>query len=412
MGARRERFTFAGALGDDLDARLDMPDGEPAAVALFAPCFTCSKDSFAAARIARGLVTRGVGVLRFDFTGLGESEGKFAETTFSSQVEDVALAAAELRRRAAAPLLLIGHSLGGAAVLAAADQVSETVAVATINTPFEPAHVFTHLPEAAAELEENEEAEVEVGGRRFTVGRRFLVDARNHDLADAIRDLGKTLFVFHAPMDNTVGLDHARRIFEAAKHPKSFVALEGADHVLSGKGDGDYVADVLAAWVERYVGQPGGDGDGQGAPGREGRVEVEEITRGRLAQDVRIGRHRLQADEPEGAGDDTGPNPYDLLLAALATCTSMTVRMYADRKGWPLEGVAVTVNHDRIHAKDCADCETAEGMVDHIERMVELRGDLSDEQRDGLLKIADKCPVHRTLLGEKHIATRLADKDR
>ena len=406
MAARRERFTFSGALGDQLDARLDMPDGEPAAVALFAPCFTCSKDSFAAARIARRLVTHGVGVLRFDFTGLGESEGKFAETTFSSQVEDVVLAAAELRERQAAPLLLVGHSLGGAAVLAATAEIPETAAVATINTPFEPEHVFTHLPEAAAELEEGDEAEVEIGGRRFTIGRRFLVDARSHDLADSIRHLGKALFVFHAPTDSTVGLDHARRIFEAAKHPKSFVSLEGADHVLSGRGDGDYVADVLAAWIERYVGRPGGDGDG--GPAGEGRVEVEEITRGRLAQDVRMGRHQLQADEPEGAGDDTGPNPYDLLLAALGTCTSMTVRMYADRKGWPLEGVAVAVSHDRIHAKDCADCETAEGMVDHIERVVELRGDLSDEQRDGLLKIADKCPVHRTLLGEKHIATRLA----
>ena len=404
MSTTRERFTFTGALGDALDARLDLPKGEPPALAVFAPCFTCSKDSFAASRIARGLVARGIGVLRFDFTGLGESKGDFAETTFSSHVRDVVLAAAELRERGAGPLLLIGHSLGGAAVLAAAAEIPEAVALATINAPFEPAHVFTRLPGVESKLEEAGEAEVEIGGRTYTIGRPFLDDARGCELGEAIRSLGKALFVFHATTDTTVGLDHARRIYEAAKHPKSFVALDGADHVLSGRQDGDYVADILAAWVERYVEPPAGGEDG----GREGTVEVEEVTRGKLAQDVRAGRHRLRADEPEGKGDDTGPTPYDLLLAGLGACTSMTLRMYADRKEWPLEGVAVHLNHDRIHARDCEDCETTEGMVDHIDRVVELRGPLSDEQRSRLLEIADKCPVHRTLVGEVHIATRLA----
>ena len=403
MTAGRERFQFAGALGDQLDARLDLPGDEPAAIAVFAPCFTCSKDSFAASRIARGLVARGVGVLRFDFTGLGESKGDFAEATFSSHVEDVVLAANEVRGRHDAPLLLIGHSLGGAAVLAAAGQVPEAVAVATINAPFEPHHVFTRLPEAAAQLEHADEATVEIGGRPFTLGREFLSDARSHDLGDAIRSLGRALFVFHAPTDQTVAIDHARRIYEAAKHPKSFISLDGADHVLSGRQDGAYVADVLSAWVERYVATPV-----PGGGGREGAVEVEEVTRGKLGQDIRAGRHHLRADEPEGAGEDTGPTPYDLLLAALGSCTSITVRMYADRKQWPLEGVTVSLSHDRIHAKDCEDCEAVEGMVDHIDALVELRGPLSDEQRDRLLEIAEKCPVHRTLLGEKQIVTRLA----
>ena len=406
MNGRRDRFTFTGALGDELDARLDLPDGEPAAMAVFAPCFTCSKDSFAASRIARGLVARGMGVMRFDFTGLGVSKGDFAETTFSSHVEEVVLAATEVRGRHAAPLLLIGHSLGGAAVLAAAAQIPEAVAVATINAPFEPAHVFTNLPEVESELEQAEETDVEIGGRSFTVARQFLVDARSHDLGESIRTLGKTLLVFHATTDTTVGLDHARRIYEAAKHPKSFIALDGADHVLSGRHDGDYVADVVSAWVQRYVEPSSASGDGEAG---EGAAEVEEITPGKLAQDVRVGRHRLRCDEPEGAGDDTGPNPYDLLLAALGACTSMTVRMYANRKKWPLEGVAVRVNHDRIHARDCEDCETLDGMVDHIERVVELRGPLSDEQRTRLLEIAEKCPVHRTLVGEKQVVTRLAE---
>ncbi len=254
MTTRPERFTFAGALGDQLDARLDLPADEPAALALFAPCFTCTKDSFAASRIARGLVARGIGVLRFDFTGLGESKGDFAETTFSSHMEDVLAAAAETRGRQGTPLLLIGHSLGGAAVLAAAGEIREAVLVATINAPCEPAHVFTRLPEAAEKLEEAEEAEVEVAGRRYRIGRPFLEDARRFDLRQAVRGLGKALFVFHAPTDETVSLDHARQIYEAAKHPKSFISLDGADHVLSARRDGDYVADILSAWVERYVG--------------------------------------------------------------------------------------------------------------------------------------------------------------
>ena len=404
MSARRERFRFAGALGDELDARLDLPAAQPSAMAVFAPCFTCSKDSFAASRIARGLVTRGVGVLRFDFTGLGESHGDFAETTFSSQVEDVVLAAAQAQERQAAPLLLVGHSLGGAAVLAAAAQIPETAAVATINTPFAPEHLFTHLPDAKEELERGERADVDIGGRPYTLGPQFLQDARSHDLGEAIGNLGTALLVFHAPTDATVGLDHARRIFEAAKHPKTFVSLEGADHVLSGRRDGDYVADILAAWVDRYVDRaapPGADGD------REGRVQVEEITPGKLAQDVRAGPHRLRADEPPGVGDGTGPTPYDLLLAALGSCTSMTLRMYADRKGWPLEGVSVTMSHDRIHAEDCEDCEAIEGLVDHIEGVVQVRGPLDDEQRDRLLEIARRCPVHRVLVGEKQIVIRL-----
>jgi uncharacterized OsmC-like protein/alpha-beta hydrolase superfamily lysophospholipase len=406
-GVRRDRFRFAGALGDELDARLDLPSADPLAVALVVPCFTCVKNSLAAARVAKGLVARGIGVLRFDFTGLGESKGQFAETTFSSNVEEVVLAAAELRGRQAAPLVLIGHSLGGAAVLAAAAQISEVAAVATINAPFEPAHVLTHLPEAVAELERDREAEVEIGGRSLTIGPRFLDDARSYDLTDAIGSLGRPLFVFHAPTDQLVGLDHPRRIYEAARQPKNFIALDGADHVLSGAADAAYVADVLAAWVSRYVAAAGHreeEGDGR----REGVVDVQEVSPDGLAQEIRIGPHRLRSDEPVGAGDDTGPTPYELLLAALGSCTSMTLRMYADRKEWPLEGVLVRVSHQRVHAEDCEECEAESGMVDRIERVLELAGPLSDEQRQRLVEIADKCPVHKTLLGDPHIETRLA----
>jgi len=401
-----EKSTFPGSQGEPLAARLDRPAGDIRAYALFAHCFTCSKESLAAARISEALVTQGFAVLRFDFTGLGGSGGDFANTDFSSNVADLRKAADYLRERHRAPSLLIGHSLGGAAVLAAAADIPEAAAVATIGAPAEPGHVAAHLSSARPEIEARGEAEVGIGGRVFRIRKEFLQDIEGYRLQEAIGNLRKALLVFHAPHDEIVGLENAERIFRAAKHPKSFVSLDGAGHMLGRKADAYWVAGVLSAWAARYVGQ-----DAAAVPVVEdghGEVKVEETGEGRFTQRIAAGRHRLIADEPESAGgDDSGPGPYEYLLAALGACTSMTIRMYADRKEWPLERVSVRLRHKKIHAEDCAECETREGRVDWIDRDIMLSGPLDQAQKNRLLEIADKCPVHKTLHAETIVSSRI-----
>mgnify|MGYP001793776373 CR=1 FL=1 len=407
MAAKSEKVSFAGADGAMLAARLDLPQGRPRAYALFAHCFTCNKDIFAAARIADGLAARGIAVLRFDFTGLGASEGDFANTNFSSNIEDLLRAADFLRDSYEAPKLLIGHSLGGAAVLAAAGRIPEAKAVATIAAPADPAHVAAHFTDARPEIEAAGEAEVLLVGRPFRIKKQFLEDIETHRLEAAIGGMKKALMVFHAPRDATVGIDNASRIFLAAKHPKSFVSLDDADHLLSRKPDAIYVAEVLAAWAGRYLGTAEAETALRAQPGQ---VVVEETGEGRFTQRIAAGSHALRADEPESVGGrDTGPGPYDLLLAGLGACTSMTMRMYAERKGLALEKTRVTLSHNKIHAEDCATCETKEGKVDRIERTIEMTGQLSAEERRRLLEIADKCPVHRTLHSEVLIETRAVE---
>lgn len=401
--------SFPGSAGDELAARLDLPQGEPVAFALFAHCFTCSKDIAAASRISRGLVEQGFAVLRFDFTGLGSSGGEFANTTFSSNVEDLVRAAAMLRDRYRAPALLVGHSLGGAAVLAAAPSIPEVTAVATIGAPFDPGHI-THLfpPHTLGELERVGEAAVELAGRTFRVRRQLLDDANAQNLTHTLARLGRALLVFHSPADEIVDVDNARQIFEAARHPKSFVSLDGADHLLTHAEDADYVATLLAGWASRYLSAPATAPTHDTDPtANEGTVTVTDSGPGALHQTIRAGRHRLIADEPLGIGDDLGPTPYDLLLAALGTCTSMTLRMYADRHDWPLEQVSVQLHHNRVHADDCRDPEAHPCVVDHIDRTLTLEGPLTDQQRARLLAIAQRCPVHRTLTGEIRVTTQL-----
>jgi uncharacterized OsmC-like protein/fermentation-respiration switch protein FrsA (DUF1100 family) len=396
-----ERFDFPNAQGQKLAALLDRPAGEPRAYALFAHCFTCGKDIHAAKRVAEGLTALGIAVLRFDFTGLGSSEGEFANTSFSSNVADLVAAANELRRRARAPAILIGHSLGGTAVLAAAADVPEARGVVTIAAPCDPTHVTglfkVRLDDIAGEVDAT------LAGRQFRISRAFVDDLAEHKLLARIANLRKALLLFHSPTDQIVGIDNASRIFTAAKHPKSFVSLADADHLLSRSSDAAYVANIIRAWAERYLDaqQPAA------AAAHDAKaVVVRETGQGRFQQEITVGRHRFLADEPvEVGGLDSGPGPYDLLLAGLGACTAMTLRLYAERKALPLEGVTVELRHSRIHAVDCENCETKEGMLDRIDRAITMRGTLDAEQRRRLLEIADKCPVHRTLTSEIDIRT-------
>lgn len=407
--ARTEKVSFRGSQGDLLAARLDRPAGEPKAFALFAHCFTCSKDTFAASRIANELAARGFAVLRFDFTGLGASEGEFANTHFSSNVQDLLAAVDYLRTAHRAPALLIGHSLGGAAVLAAAPDVPEAIAVATIGAPADAAHVVHNFAAKLDEIEATGRAAVTLAGRQFTVKKEFLDDLRKHDLQARIASMRKALIIFHAPTDHTVGIENAAQIFGAAKHPKSFVSLDDADHLLSRRSDAVYVADVISAWAARFL-ESAVETHVLAAPGRPGVASVAETGRGKFQQEVVVDSHRLIADEPESYGGlASGPNPYDFLAIALGACTAMTLRMYGERKGLPIEHIRVDVSHAKIHAKDCAECEGREGRVDRFERTLTVRGALTTEHRTRLKEIADLCPVHKTLEKSSVIATLVAD---
>ncbi len=409
MAPKSEKITFAGADGDQLAARLDLPEGKPQAYALWAHCFSCTKDIFAASRVAGGLTTPGNAVLRFDFTGLGASEGDFANTNFSSNVGDLVAAADHLRENFEAPKMLIGHSLGGAAVLAGAGRVPEAEAVCTIGAPADPAYVARHFQESRAEIEEKGEAEVLLVGRPFRIKKQFLEDIESQKLERDIAAMKKALLVFHSPVDATVGVENAAHIFQAAKHPKSFVSLDDADHLLSRKEDAAYVADVIAAWAERYIcSWAAVETAASVVIAQPGTVVVAETGQGKFANAVSVGgRHSLLADEPaDYGGTDTGPTPYDLVLAGLGACKTMTMRMYAERKGFPLDRARVTLKHAKIHAEDCAACETEDGRIDRIEVEIEVIGDMDAETRRKIADIAEKCPVHRTLRSEVVIESR------
>jgi len=404
-----ERFQFTGEGGHQLAAALDLPEREPVAYALFAHCFTCGKDVLAAKRIAVALAAKGIAVLRFDFTGLGSSEGDFANSTFSSNVADLVRAANHLRDTKKAPAILIGHSLGGAAILAAAGQISDARAVVTIAAPSDPAHVTGLFKDRIEDIRKHGNVEVSLAGRPFHITTKFLDDIAEHGLMTHVANLHKALLVMHSPTDDTVGIDNATRIFVAARHPKSFVSLAGANHLLDERRDAAYVADVIAAWVMRYL-DPVAPEQMPVTGEAPHTVVVRETRNTKFQQSISIGPHHMLADEPVAAGgEDSGPGPYDFLLAGLGACTSMTMRLYADRKSLPLQRTTVTLKHSKIHAEDCAECETRDGMLDQIDLVIAMEGDLDAEQRQRLLEIADKCPVHRTLTSEVHIVTRAAD---
>jgi putative redox protein len=401
---KRERIRFPNGRGEQLAAALELPDAAPRAYALFAHCFTCSKDVVAASRVSRALVAQGLGVLRFDFTGLGSSEGDFANENFSSNIQDLLAAVDTLRSRGEAPQLLVGHSLGGAAVIAAAGQIPEARAVATIGAPAEPTHLKRHLQTDLETIESEGSATIELAGRPFRIKKQFVEDLEAHNVREDAGNLKKALLVMHSPVDHVVGIEQAGIIYEAARHPKSFVSLDDADHLLTRPIDSEYVGATVAAWASRYLSPartaqaaaPAADLD----PG-----EVQVCTsEGKFSQTVVVGKHVFRSDEPKKVGgDDAGPGPYDLLLAGLGACTSMTIKMYADRKKWPVEQISVRLRHDRVAAEDCDECEGTKGRLDRIRRFIRIEGRLDDAQLARLMEIADRCPVHRTLRNHPEI---------
>ncbi|MFV0258921.1 MAG: alpha/beta fold hydrolase [Acidimicrobiales bacterium] len=393
----------AAAGGHRLAARIDRPDGAPEATAVFAHCFTCTKDLQAVRRIGTGLAGHGIAVLSFDFTGLGMSEGDFAQSTFSADVDDLVAAARFLGDEIEPPRLLVGHSLGGAAVLAAAGRLPSVTAVATIGAPADVAHVTSMFAEDLDTIRAQGRARVTIGGRPFTVGADLVRDLSDHRLTTTVAGLDVALLLLHAPRDPVVGIDNAERLFLAARHPKSFTSLDDADHLLSDPDDADYAAEVIAAWAGRYL-----TGDRPHPYDDATVVSVSRAGDG-LSSDVFARGFDLRVDEPRAAGGtESGPTPYDYLGAALASCTSLTLRMYADRRGMALDEVSTAVSFGAVHAADCAECEHRDGRVERFHRVITVTGDLSDDERQRLTAIADRCPVHRTLTGQIEIHTDLA----
>ncbi|MDJ0880623.1 MAG: bifunctional alpha/beta hydrolase/OsmC family protein [Gammaproteobacteria bacterium] len=410
----RIKFKFPNDAGDQLAGLLETPDADQPIreYALFAHCFTCGKDIAAASRISRALSQRGIAVLRFDFTGLGNSDGDFANTNFSSNVQDLLSAAQELARSHRAPSLLIGHSLGGAAVLSAAQQIASVRAVVTIGAPATADHVQHLFSDSSQTLLEEGIAEVTLGFRKFTIKKQLLDDLQKHASPKHIQQLQAALLIFHSPVDDIVSIDEAARIYQSARHPKSFISLDDADHLLSKKEDAEYVAQALTAWASRYLSEESIVEDnryGSAPKAAKGEVVVTERDK-KFLRGLYSENHQLMADEPKSfGGQDLGPNPYDLLLMSLGACTSMTLRMYANHKGLPIEDILVRLKHEHVHAQDCADCEGREGKLEKITRRITFQGDLTESQKKRLIEIADRCPVHKTIKGNPVIVTKLAE---
>ncbi|TDJ07505.1 MAG: OsmC family protein [Deltaproteobacteria bacterium] len=398
-------LTFKNRNNMELSARLDLPTGKPKTYALFAHCFSCSKNIKAAYHISHSLAHKGIAVLRFDFTGIGDSEGQFEDTNFSSNVDDIVDASNYLVDHYESPKILIGHSLGGTAVIKAAKSLKDLKAIVTIGSPFKPSHVEKIITNSG-ETDKQMDYSIKLGNKTFKIKKQFLDDLKNSDINDDLSSLNKALLVMHSPFDNVVSIDSASDIFLKAKHPKSFISLDNADHLLSEQSDSIYVGKLISEWASKYIDI---NNEKEEILSKDNKVVVQ-TANNNLKTNIFVGRHHIVADEPKSVGGtDLGPNPYDYLLASLGSCTTMTLKMYANRKGWNLDSAKVILNHQKIYAKDCEECETEIGKIDYIEREIELLGDLDKDQRNRLLEIADRCPVHRTLHSEIVVKTKLLE---
>lgn len=399
-----QKVTFQNTEGETLVGRLEMPaDRHPHNFAIFAHCFTCNKNLMAVKNISRALTANGFAVLRFDFTGLGESEGDFEDTNFSGNISDLVAAANFIEKTYKAPSLLVGHSLGGAAALFAAAEIDSIKAVATIGAPSNPVHVKHLFKSTLSEIKESGKATVNLSGRDFTIKKQFLDDLETKSLAAVVKNMDKPILILHAPQDGTVGIKNAEEIYHAARHPKSFVSLDGADHLLMKKEDSAYVGQVVAGWSQRYI----------PIPKKEDLKTKHHVVASLDAEDgftaaMKVGNHLMTADEPISfGGNDYGPSPYELVSAGLSACTVMTLQMYAKRKGWALDNVEVHTSYGKSHAEDCLDCDTDSAKLDTFHREIILSGILDEKQKLRLLQIADKCPVHKTLHNTVQVISKL-----
>lgn len=403
---KSEKISFDSAEGMELSGRLELPPNHhPHQYAIFAHCFTCSKDLKAVREITRTLSREGFGVLRFDFTGLGSSEGDFSATNFTANIGDLLAAAAFLEEKYRAPALLIGHSLGGAACLAAAFDLPSVRAVATIGAPSNPGHVTRHFDDKLEIIDKQGSAEVRIGGRPFHIKKQFLEDLDRHPLEERLGDLGRALLLLHSPQDTIVGIRNAETLYRSARHPKSFVSLDGADHLLSRPEDAAYAGRVIAGWASRYLPAPAAE-----TLQSEHQVVASLDADAGFTTEMKVGNHLITADEPEKFGGNAfGPSPYELLSAGLAACTVMTLQMYARRKEWDLQNAEVHITYSKDHAVDSRDCQEEGTKIDTFRRKIRLTGQLDAKQCKRLMEIADKCPVHKTLHSPTQILTEMLD---
>ncbi|WP_300436362.1 bifunctional alpha/beta hydrolase/OsmC family protein [Christiangramia sp.] len=397
--------SFKNSSSKVLKGVLELPTNKkPKNFVLFAHCFTCNKNFHAPSKIGKSLASKGYGLLRFDFTGLGDSEGDFEDTNFSSNVEDLIAAAEFLKKEYVAPTMIVGHSLGGAAALFASKQIDSIKCIVTINAPSNLSHVQKHFETSVDEIEQAGFANIKIGGRSFKIKKQFIKDLKSNEDASALKEIKKSLLIMHSPQDKIVSIKHAEDLYRAARHPKSFVSLDGSDHMLSTKEDSEYVGSVISAWAGKYLKEPK-------APELETDHEVmANLGETGFTTQIIAGNHHFIADEPKKmGGSDLGPNPYELVSSGLAACTSMTIQMYARRKKWTVENVETHVSYSKKHATDCADCENKKAKIDNFEREISIKGDLDKKQLKRLMEIADKCPVHKTLSAQAQITSKLTD---
>lgn len=404
---KSKKISFRNQFGELLSARIEFPpEGQIKAYAIFAHCFTCGKSQYAARHIARQLALNNIAVLRFDFTGIGESEGAFSETNFTSNISDIEEAAEYLADHYEPASLLIGHSWGGTAALVAAGNLPEIKGVCTIGSPYDPAHIDHLLRDHLDEINHKGHSHVKLGAKTIKIKRQFLDDISNYSEIGGIENLGKALLIFHSPQDRVVGIQNAAQIFKAARHPKSFLSLDQSDHMLSEKQFVHYTSNMIGNWAEHYLHIEPETKPSVKTPYQT----VSRITDEKYTTQIWSGNHHWIADEPKKAGgDNLGPSPYDMLSAALGTCTAMTLRMYANRKKWDLQEVEVHVENNKEHIEDLSDSDRPTAKIDVFRRYIEIKGDLDKKQMNRLLEIADKCPVHKTLSTSNKIITELVE---